>query len=99
MVRAPGSATAEPEPAVASQPTGFEPDPADRVGARKSTGLGAPLGPVTTDDIWMWEGVPPGRGLMTRYRPGEWRYYMDYDPGPCVKELPPAWPPGQGPDA
>jgi hypothetical protein len=80
-----------------SASTGFEPDVADRVGAKKSYGIGAPIGPPTTDDIWMWEGVPPGCGLMTRYKPGAWRYYMDENSS--VKELPPAWPPGQGPDA
>ena len=81
-----------------SGPTGFEPDPADRVGAIGSNGR-ALLGPQTPEDIWMWEGVPPGRSLMTRYKPGQPRAYMEYDPGPSVKTLPAAWPPGQGPDA
>ena len=77
-------------------PTGFEPDPADRVGARSAKGR--KLGPATTEDIWMWEGVPPGHSLMTRYEPGERRYYMGDNEGPSLKKLPPAWPPGQGPD-
>ena len=77
--------------------TGFEPDPADRVGARSAKGR--KLGPPTADDIWMWEGVPPGHSLMTRYEPGERRYYMGDNEGPSLKKLPPAWPPGQGPDA
>ena len=77
--------------------TGFEPDPADRVGARSAKGM--KLGPATADDIWMWEGVPPGHSLMTRYEPGERRYYMGDNEGPSLKKLPPAWPPGQGPDA
>jgi hypothetical protein len=77
--------------------TGFEPDPADRVGARSAQGR--KLGPATADDIWMWEGVPPGHSLMTRYEPGERRYYMGDNEGPSLKKLPPAWPPGQGPDA
>ena len=47
----------------------------------------------------MWQGVPPGCGLIRRYEPGERRYYMGDDGGPSLKELPPAWPPGQGPDA
>jgi hypothetical protein len=47
----------------------------------------------------MWQGVPPGRSLMTRYKPGQPRAYMEYDGGPTVKSLPPAWPPGEGPDA
>jgi hypothetical protein len=81
-----------------SVPTGFEPDPADRVGARASNGKGA-LGPRTAEDIWMWQGVPPGRSLMTRYKPGQPRAYMEYDGGPSVKSLPPAWPLGQGPNA
>ncbi len=34
---------------------------------------------------------------MTSYKPGERRYYMDETSS--LKELPPAWPPGQGPDA
>jgi hypothetical protein len=77
--------------------TGFEPDPADRVGARLSTGLRARIGPATREDAWMWEGVPPGRGLIRSYEPGERRYYMDDNGGPCVRELPRAWPPGEGP--
>jgi hypothetical protein len=84
----------EPEPPA---PTGFEPDPADRVGARSARG--SRLGPETLDDAWMWKDVPPGRALMTRYRPGQPRAYMEHDGGPSVKSLPPAWPPGQGPDA
>jgi hypothetical protein len=100
----PGSGTGadggpDSETASAAAATGFEPDPAQRVGARESYGMGAPIGPVTTDDIWMWEGVPPGKGLIRRYEPGERRYYMGDNAGPCLKELPPAWPPGQGPDA
>jgi hypothetical protein len=78
--------------------TGFEPDPADRVGARLSTGVGSRIGPATAEDAWMWAGVPPGRGLIRSYEPGERRYYMDDNGGPCVRELPRAWPPGQGPD-
>jgi hypothetical protein len=79
--------------------TGYEPDPADRVGARKNSGLGARLGPETREDAWMWEGVPPGGSLMRRFEPGERRYYMNYEGGPSLKELPRAWPPGEGPDA
>ena len=79
--------------------TGFEPDPADRVGARKLGGLGARLGPDTKEDAWMWAGVPPGGSLVRRYEPGERRYYMADDGGPSLKQLPRAWPPGQGPDA
>ena len=59
--------------------TGFEPDPADRVGARKLGGLGARLGPDTKEDAWMWAGVPPGGSLVRRYEPGERRYYMADD--------------------
>ncbi len=81
-----------------SAATGFEPDPADRVGARRNNGLGARIGPETSEDAWMWEGVPPGCGLMRRYEPGERRYYMGDNAGPCLKELPRAWPPGQEPD-
>jgi hypothetical protein len=85
--------------AAASGPTGFEPDPADRVGARSAKGRR--IGPATADEAWMWQGVPPGRALMTHYRPGQPRAYMEYDEGgsPSVKTLPPAWPSGQGPDA
>jgi hypothetical protein len=78
-------------------PTGFEPDPADRVGAKSAKGRR--LGPDTAEDIWMWEGVPPGHSLITRYEPGERRYYMGDNEGPSLRKLPPAWPPGQGPDA
>jgi len=77
--------------------TGFEPDPADRVGA--VTAKGRRLGPDTAEDAWMWEGVPPGHSLITRYQPGERRYYMGDNEGPSLRRLPPAWPPGQGPDA
>ena len=48
--------------------TGFEPDPADRVGAKSAKGRR--LGPDTAEDIWMWEGVPPGHSLITRVRAG-----------------------------
>ena len=90
---------AGPGPESESGPTGFEPDPADRVGARSSNGMRT-LGPRTPEDIWMWQGVPPGRSLMTHYRPGQPRAYMEYEDGsPSVKSLPPAWPAGQGPDA
>ena len=84
---------------VESAATGFETDPADRVGARRQSGLGARIGPETPEDAWMWEGVPPGCGLIRRYEPGERRYYMGENAGPCLKELPRAWPPGQGPGA
>jgi hypothetical protein len=82
-----------------SAATGFETDPADRVGARKSTGLGGRIGPARAEDAWMWEGVPPGRALIRSYKPGERRYYMGDNAGPSLMGLPPAWPPGQGPDA
>ena len=83
--------------AVAVGATGFEPDPADRVGAKSAKGRR--LGPETAEDIWMWQGVPPGHSLITRYEPGERRYYMGDNEGPSLRKLPPAWPPGQGPDA
>ena len=92
--RAEGAAGATADAAGA---TGFEPDPADRVGARNAKGRR--LGPKTAEDAWMWQGVPPGHSLMTRYEPGERRYYMGDNEGPSLKKLPPAWPPGQGPDA
>jgi hypothetical protein len=82
-----------------STATGFEPDPADRVGARKTTGLGGRIGPATPEDAWMWQGVPPGRALIRPYEPGERRYYMGDNNGPSLMSLPPAWPPGQEPDA
>lgn len=88
--------TPPPEPTPA---TGFEPDPADRVGARRATGLRSPLGPARKEDAWMWEGVPPGASLIRDYAPGERRYYMGDNNGPSLKELPRAWPPGEGPDA
>jgi hypothetical protein len=79
--------------------TGFEPDPADRVGARRSTGLQGRIGPATAEDAWMWQGVPPGRALIGRYQPGERRFYMGDNAGPSLQPLDPAWPPGEGPDA
>jgi hypothetical protein len=79
-----------------STPTGYELDPADRVGARRDSGRGSPTGPATAEDAWMWQGVPPGGSLMRRFKPGERRYYMDYDEGPSLKKLPPTWPPGRG---
>ena len=54
----------------------------------------APTGPATPEDAWKWEGVPPGRGLIGKVEAGEMRYYMGDDGhGPCIKWLPPAWPP------
>jgi hypothetical protein len=94
-----GSADGDATPEPAAPATGFEPDPAQRVGARATYGTGARLGPATPEDIWMWEGVPPGCGLIRRYQPGERRYYMGHDGGPSLKELDPAWPPDQGPEA
>jgi hypothetical protein len=92
-----GSTGGGADPGAESAATGFEPDPAQRVGARLSYGLRARIGPATSDDAWMWQGVPPGQGLIRRYEPGERRYYMGDDGGPSLKELPPAWPQGQGP--
>jgi hypothetical protein len=88
-----------PESETATGATGFEPDPADRVGARRSTGLGGRIGPATAEDAWMWQGVPPGCALIRRYEPGERRFYMGDNAGPSLKALDPAWPPGEGPDA
>jgi hypothetical protein len=90
--------TAEAAAAAEPAPTGFEPDPADRVGARSAKGRR--IGPATPDEAWMWQGVPPGRALMTHYRPGQPRAYMEYEAGgsPSVRTLPPAWPAGEEPD-
>jgi hypothetical protein len=82
-----------------SEATGYEPDPADRVGARRTTGLNGRIGPATAEDAWMWQGVPPGCALIGRYKPGEERRYMGDNAGPSLMRLPPAWPPGEGPDA
>jgi hypothetical protein len=79
--------------------TGFEADPADRVGAMLGDGTGRKMGPATAEDAWMWEGVPPGGRLWTSYKPGERRYYTPHEGGPSLNMLPPAWPPGQGPDS
>jgi len=92
-----GAAGAAGTAGAAAGATGFEPDPADRVGAKSAKGRR--LGPDTAEDIWMWDGVPPGHSLITRYEPGERRYYMGDNEGPSLRKLPPAWPPGQGPDA
>jgi hypothetical protein len=94
-----GSDAAAPDAASLPIATGYEPDPADRVGARMNSGRGARLGPDTREDAWMWEGVPPGGSLMRRYKPGETRHYMNYEGGTSLRWLPPAWPPGEGPDA
>ena len=54
----------------------------------------APTGPATPEDAWKWEGVPPGRGLIGKVEAGQMRYYMaDDGHGPCIKWLPPVWPP------
>jgi len=59
----------------------------------------APTGPATPEDAWKWEGVPPGRGLIGKVEAGQMRYYMaDDGHGPCIKWLPPAWPPEPGSD-
>ena len=64
-----------------------------------STPTRAPTGPATPEDAWKWEGVPPGRSLIPPVEPGKTRHYMGDDGhGPCIKWLPPAWPPGQGGD-
>jgi hypothetical protein len=55
----------------------------------------APTGPATPEDAWKWEGVPPGRSLIGKVEPGKMRYYMGDNNGPCIKWLPPAWPPGE----
>jgi hypothetical protein len=99
LLAAPTSGSGGTEPGATAAATGFEPDPVDRVGARKLGGLGARLGPDTKEDAWMWAGVPPGGSLVRRYEPGERRYYMADDGGPSLKSLPRAWPQGQGPDA
>ena len=65
-------------------------------GSESPTGLLA-SGPATAEDAWQWEGVPPGRGLIGLVEPGKVRYYMGDDGhGPCIKWLPPAWPPRRG---
>jgi hypothetical protein len=79
--------------------TGFEEDPADRIGARSNKGVSGPLGPASAEDVWMWQGVPPGRALIRRYEPGERRFYMGDNHGPSLQPLDPAWPPGEGPNA
>jgi hypothetical protein len=57
------------------------------------------FGPTGPDDAWMWEGVPPGTGLVGTPQPGKMRWYMDRDEhGPKYKWLPGAWPPGQKPE-
>jgi hypothetical protein len=99
LLAAPTSGSGGAEPGATAAATGFESDPADRVGAKKLGGLGARLGPDTKEDAWMWAGVPPGGSLVRRYEPGERRYYMADDGGPSLKSLPRAWPQGQGPDA
>ena len=53
-----------------------------------------------TEDIWMWEGVPPGHGLITRDTSrGRGGTTWVTTKAPLSEKLPPAWPPGQGPDA
>ena len=83
--------------------TGADGDPADdAMAARIGTWIGEPhrsarAGPATAEDAWMWEGVPPGRGLIGLVEPGKERYYMGDDGhGPCFKCLTPAWPPHEG---
>ena len=80
--------------------TGFEPDPADRVGARRLGGLGARLGPDTKEDAWMWEGVPPGRQPdPDGTNPGSGATTWATTGVPPSRSCRAAWPPGQGPDA
>ena len=68
---------------------------ADRIGTWRGRPHWSPrTGPATAEDAWKWEGVPPGRSLIGRVEPGKERYYMGDDGhGPCIKCLPPAWPP------
>jgi hypothetical protein len=57
------------------------------------------FGPTGPEDAWMWEGVPPGTGLVGTPQPGKMRWYMDRDEhGPKYGSLPGAWPPGQQPE-
>ena len=57
------------------------------------------FGPTGPEDAWMWEGVPPGAGLIGTPEPGKMRWYMGRDEhGPQYKWLPGAWPPGQKPE-
>jgi hypothetical protein len=56
----------------------------------------ARTGPATPEDAWKWEGVPPGRSLLGPVEPGKLRHYMGDDGhGPCIKWLPPVWPPSE----
>ena len=74
-------------------------DMAGRVGTWQGEPHRSPrTGPATLEDAWKWEGVPPGRGLIGPVEPGRIRHYMDDDGhGPCIRWLPPAWPPGERP--
>ena len=57
----------------------------------------ARTGPATPEEAWKWEGVPPGRSLIGPVEAGKLRHYMGDDGhGPCIKWLPPAWPPSEG---
>lgn len=48
---------------------------------------------VKSADAWKWQGVPPGRHFLYPVRPGQHRFYIDYDDqGPKMVGLPPAWP-------
>lgn len=81
------------------------PSAADVVAARRNLPVppdlrGNPkMGPDSTEDAWMWEGVPMGRPLIGLVEPGKMRYYAGVDEsGSKICWLPPAWPPGQGPN-
>jgi hypothetical protein len=100
-------ATAPGETAAASGATGATADSAvdtdTGAGSSATTAVargGPPFGPARPEDAWKWEGVPAGRGILGPVEPGKTRYYMGDDGhGPSIKYLPPAWPPGDRPDA
>ncbi len=57
-------------------------------------------GPDRPEDAWKWQGVPPGGSLIGPIEPGRKRHYMGDDGhGPQLRWLPPAWPPGEEPEA
>jgi hypothetical protein len=61
-------------------------------------GLSGPAGP---EDAWKWVGIPKGSGRLGPIEPGKRRNFLitDETGKPRFKTFPPAWPPGEGPDA
>jgi hypothetical protein len=58
-------------------------------------------GPAGSEDAWKWVGIPKGSGRLGPIEPGKRRNFLITDETGKMqfKTFPPAWPPGEGPEA